>query len=206
LSFSPDGTLLATASLDMTALVWRLAGPGSGGRPGAALSAQELESRWSALASDDAAKAYRAIRALAASPRQAVPFLQRHLRPAPVADPKRLRASIADLDSDDFAVRDRAAQELEKLGGAAEPALRQALAGNPAPEVRRQLSELLTKAQDWTPSRLQSWRALEVLELVRTPATQTLLQTLAQGAPEARLTQGAKATLERLAKRSANTP
>jgi hypothetical protein len=44
-------------------------------------------------------------------------------------------------------------------------------------------------------------RAIEVLEHIGTPDANELLQTLATGAPEARLTQEAKASLERLAKR-----
>ena len=47
---------------------------------------------------------------------------------------------------------------------------------------------------------LQALRAIEMLETVRTPQAQQLLGELAKGAPEVRLTQEAKASLERLAK------
>ena len=53
------------------------------------------------------------------------------------------------------------------------------------------------------------WRALrsiEVLEHIGTQESQVVLKALSQGAPEARLTQQAKAALERLAKRPAATP
>jgi hypothetical protein len=53
---------------------------------------------------------------------------------------------------------------------------------------------------------LRPFRALEVLEHLGTPEAQQVLESLAQGAPEARLTQEAKASLERLAKRSVAKP
>jgi hypothetical protein len=49
-------------------------------------------------------------------------------------------------------------------------------------------------------------RALEVLEHIATPEAQQVLKTLATGAPEARLTQEAKASLARLARRTASRP
>ena len=49
-------------------------------------------------------------------------------------------------------------------------------------------------------------RAVEVLERIGTPEARQVLAKLADGAPEARLTQEAKASLQRLAKRSAPGP
>ena len=48
---------------------------------------------------------------------------------------------------------------------------------------------------------LQQSRAVQLLEMLGSAEASQLLQELAQGAPEARLTQEAKASLERLAKR-----
>ncbi len=45
-----------------------------------------------------------------------------------------------------------------------------------------------------------SLRTVEVLEIAGTPEARQVLEQLAKGAPEARLTQEAKASLERLAK------
>jgi hypothetical protein len=45
-----------------------------------------------------------------------------------------------------------------------------------------------------------------VLEHIGTTQAQDLLKKLAQGAPEARLTQEAKASLERLTKRASGSP
>ncbi len=47
---------------------------------------------------------------------------------------------------------------------------------------------------------LRELRALEVLEQAGTDQARQVLEALAKGAPEAHLTQGAKAALERLAK------
>jgi hypothetical protein len=54
--------------------------------------------------------------------------------------------------------------------------------------------------------RLRTIRALAVLEWTATPAAQRLLEALAQGVPEARLTQEARATLERRVRRTAAAP
>src|SRR5439155_24570181 len=105
---------------------------------------------------------------------------------------------IADLDSPRFAVREKANQELEKLGEAAAHVIRKNLQGQASPEVRRRLETLLTKQNQLPlpPDRLRAVRAVEILEHVATPEAQALLQDLAKGAPEARLTQEAKASLE----------
>jgi hypothetical protein len=46
---------------------------------------------------------------------------------------------------------------------------------------------------------LRQTRALEALEQIRSPEARKLLERLAAGAPEARLTREAQAALERLA-------
>ncbi len=53
---------------------------------------------------------------------------------------------------------------------------------------------------------MQALRAVEVLERVGTPEARQILEDLARGAPEARLTREAKAALEGLAKRQAAAP
>src|SRR5207244_1267145 len=55
------------------------------------------------------------------------------------ADPQKMARWIAELDSDQFAVREKATRELEKLGESAQPALRQALEDQPKPEARKRL-------------------------------------------------------------------
>jgi hypothetical protein len=78
-----------------------------------------------------------------------------------------------------------------------------ALAAKPPLEVRRRIEKVLAKldgpvADPW---RLRELRAVEVLEHVGTPDARHVLKTLAAGVPEARMTQEASASLERLARR-----
>jgi hypothetical protein len=204
-AFSPDGTMLASASTDATVLVWDLTGRRQRGPAGAArLAGGELDDLWADLGDDDAARAYRAMGSLARVPAQALPLLEKHLRPVPPADAKLLASALRDLDAEAFAVRERAARDLEQMGEVAEAALRAVLAGQPSAEVRRRVQQLLEKLEG--PEVLRRDRALEVLEQFGTPEARRLLAALAKGAPEARLTQEAKAALARLAKRPAATP
>src|SRR5262249_2066928 len=195
-AFSGDGRTLVTGGTDTTALVWDLAAlPDAPARP-SRLSERELEKLWDDMLAPDAAKGYRAIRFLSVSGDAAL-FLRKHLLPASSVDSRWIAQLIKDLDSDRFAEREKAAAELQKLGELVEPALRQALEKKPSVEVRRRLSELLDRlSAEW----LRTQRAVEALELMGTPEAQKVLKKLAQGAPEARLTQEAKAALQRLAK------
>jgi hypothetical protein len=108
---------------------------------------------------------------------------------------------MADLDSDAFEVRRRAAQELEKLGDLAEPALRAALKDKPAAGARRQIEELLEALSNWPTERLRIARAVTAVEQMGTPAARLLLEDLTRGAPQALLTREARAAVDRLAKR-----
>jgi RNA polymerase sigma factor (sigma-70 family) len=197
LAFVCDDRVLASSSEDSTLLLWDVAGAAA---RNPLPKAPDVEQAWQALASDDAAVAYVAIRALAASPDAAVPLFARHLKPAASADAKRVAACLRDLDSAEFSVRDRATEELEQMGDAAAPALERFLAGKPALEAKRRAERLLAKArwQVMDPERLRQIRALEALERIDNDATRRLFETLAGGDPDARLTREAKAALARL--------
>jgi hypothetical protein len=115
---------------------------------------------------------------------------------------------MADLDDRRFAVRERAVRELKALGEPAVPALRQALRGGPALETRRRAEQLLEGLLrvPITGEALRSLRAVEVLERVGTAEAKGVLERLAGGEPEARLTCEAKASLNRLGRRSFGIP
>jgi RNA polymerase sigma factor (sigma-70 family) len=200
--FSRNGRLLISGSGDTSALVWDVTGRLREGRLAAVdLAAEELNAAWSALADVDAAEAYRALWTLTAAPQQAVPLLEKQLRPAPAEDGKRLGRLIDDLDHDDFAVREKAEAELGKRGATAEAALRKALEGTPSAEQATRIRKLLDNLQGpvASPDVLRSLRALEVLEQIGTSEARKVLEALAKGEPDNRLTQEAKAVLERLA-------
>jgi WD40 repeat protein len=208
LAFSPDGRTLAAGNSGTSVLIWELAGGlQAGGQAPANLSAAELDRLWSDLADENAAKAYRSFWALATAAPQSVPFLREQLRPAPFPDPqqqKRLLQLIAELDDEQFTGREQAEKELQKQVEQAAPLLRRALEGRPSSELRGRAERLLEKLAEpaRVRERLRALRAVEVLEQARTPEARTVLESLSHGAPEAELTQDAKAARERLAKRS----
>lgn len=196
--FAPDGRTLYTGSSDSTILVWDLTGRQEQRRlRPAELTPTDVEALGNDLAGEDAAKAYQAIWTLAAFPRQAVPFLQKHLRPAAPIAGKRVAQLVKELDDDAFSVREKASKELAHLVDTAEPALRKALEENPSPEVRRRLRQLLEQRQHSGPEIWRQTRLLEVLEQIETPEARQMLEELANGSPGASLTQEAKAALER---------
>jgi hypothetical protein len=80
--------------------------------------------------------------------------------------------------------------------------LREALQGTPTEELRRQATRLLEKMTSLSNERLRHVRAVEALEYMGTPEARKLLETVAKGAPEARLTHEAKASLERLSRKA----
>jgi hypothetical protein len=88
------------------------------------------------------------------------------------------------------------------------PALRQALAEKPSLEKRQRIERLIEKPHGpiTRPETLRALRAVAVLQDIATPEAKQMLATLAQGAPEARLTQEAKASLQLLAKRPLIAP
>jgi WD40 repeat protein len=193
LLFSPDGRYLFSGGTDTTVLTWdltRLTRPGAGRADG--LPAETLESLWSDLAGNDAARAFAALRDLAACPDQAVALIKDRVRPATPADGDRVARLVADLHSDRFERRREAQAELDALGELAGPALRQALAEDPPLEVRQRLERLLARPATRLPAReLRELRAVELLELIGNPASRRVLEGLAGGAGAARLTRQA---------------
>ena len=77
-----------------------------------------------------------------------------------------MAALVADLDRDTFAVREKASQELEKLGESVVGALRAKLADRPALELRQRLERLLDKfdGKGLSAEQLRAVRAVQVLE------------------------------------------
>jgi WD40 repeat protein len=200
LAFSPDGRTLASGSAYGILKVWDLDADKK-----KSPDADALPSLWTDLQSSDAAPAYKAIRILTTFPSQSLPFLARHLSPA-VAPPDpssdKVKAWITDLDSDTFAVRQKATNELKKSGISAKAALNRALKVPSSLEARRRIEAILEQIERTRyVQELQQLRAVEVLEHIGTKEACALLEDLAKGIPEARLTQEAKASLARLKKR-----
>ena len=204
LAFSTDGRTVASGSADTSILLWDLDKvPGVGHARD--LRLDELTALWADLGDEDASRAYRAVRTLTAAPGPAVVFLKDHLRPVPAPDAARLSRLIAGLDDNDFAAREKATAELEELGALAERALRRLVEGRPSAEAARRAEGLLEKLRGGPASGewVRVLRALEVLENVGTPQARQVLQQLADGVPEARLTREAKASMSRMPRQTA---
>jgi WD40 repeat protein len=195
LVFTADERALVSASADSTMLVWDIARLATT-KP--TLQAGNVETAWRTLLGDDARAAYEAIRALASSPDGAVGLLARHLEPAAPIGAKRIAACLRDLDSDEFAVRQRATRDLEQMGDQVVPALERCLAGRPSLEVRKRVEQVLEKALAPNPRRLRQSRALEALERMGSDGARRLIEALAKGDPDARLTRDARAALLRM--------
>jgi hypothetical protein len=209
LALSPDGKTLASAAADSTVLLWDVAEiTRSVTVAKQVLTEKQLQQLWDDLAATDAARAYQAIQGLVAAPAQATPFLKAHLQPVPPPDPQVLAKLVNALDSPKFTEREHATKVLEELAEVARPALEEQLKAKPSLEMRKRLEALLSKLDGplTRPEALRGLRAVEVLDRLGTPEAIELLQTLAQGAPAAWLTQDAQAALQRLQLRAGNMP
>jgi WD40 repeat protein len=199
IAWSPGSRHLATAAPDGGLLVWdtrKLVAA----RPLA--GAGDLERAWNAVTATDTPAAFAAIRALAEAPDRSLAHLRSKIAPVAVPDAATLEAMIAALGTEEFADRETASAELERLGPLAEPVLRAALATTTSPEVARRAAALLEKLATAKPTRedVLATRAVEIAECAATPEAVELLQQWAKGAEGARLTTEAKAALARLKK------
>jgi len=207
LAFAGDGRTLVSGSMDTTILKWSAAMNGNAktspiSKTSEVLPTSLMQELWTQLGEDDGPRAYQAVWDMIDSP-QAVRFLEKRLRSIPAADENRILRLIGELDDGRFSIRQQAAQELEKLGELASPALRRTLEKKPTAEVRRRAEVLLdlAEAQHLSSEGLRTLRAVEVLERVADPEARKVLQSLAAGAPGATVTQEAQAALKRLDKR-----
>jgi WD40 repeat protein len=146
------------------------------------------------LADADPSRAYRAFWALRASPCAALPLLAQRLRPAVAMRADRFRALLEDLSSDAFAVRTRAEEALQAHGEGTLGQIQAVLASQPL-EARKRLERIALRWQSG-PTRRQTDRALFALEQMG-DAGRPLLYRLAEGVPEAEITQMARAALKR---------
>lgn len=199
LIFTPDGKSLITGSADTTALVWDVSKmlPASVAAPTAA----EVQTLWADLGSPDSARAYQAARSLAASPKQAVPFLADRLKNVVLGDPKQIGQLLQAMTSNDFAERQKAEAELERIGPVADVALEKALSNSPSLDLRKRLESLREKLVGplKAAETLQVIRAIETLEATATPEARQALDNIARQAREPWVAREAKVSRERQA-------
>jgi HEAT repeat protein len=132
-----------------------------------------------------------------------VPFAREQFTKGQPALKRSIDRLIANLDSDDFDVREEASGDLAKLGWSAEPAMRKALTNASSAEVTNRLKRLLAQLPEekFDPALVFASRVTEMLEHVGTPEARELLTELAKGPPKDRLVQEANASLKRLRER-----
>jgi WD40 repeat protein len=197
LIFAQDGRTLASGCGDGTVLLWDMTGRSRTDNAGPArLTAEDLQALWGDLAAE-AVKADRAIWLLARAPRQSLPFLEARLKPVAPPDMQIVAKLLRELDSDQFANRDRADKALEKMGEAVEGALREALDRNPTLEVRLRLERILNQDKEGKEV-IRRLRATETVEHIGTSQARELLGSIAKGTPNPRVAKAAAAARRRI--------
>lgn len=198
LGFSTDGKRLLSAGVDSTAILWDVALDRLRPEP-LKLTASQTATLWDNLASGDGLLAAEAIQTLARGGDQTIALLRAKVRPVTEAE---LAGLVRDLDAQRFAVRDRAIKRLMSLGRFIEPRLREELTMQPPLEVRRRIEDILNViTREQRPiEEVRFLRALEVLEMLGTPAARDILKELASGASGCELTQEARNLLDQLSK------
>jgi RNA polymerase sigma factor (sigma-70 family) len=212
LAFTPDGHRLASGnSYGRAVLIWDLSRVLAAASPVEThLDEDQLKALWRSLGDNDIVKARRAVQTFSQSPADAREFLSARLAELTLrpqgAETKRLAQLLADLDSEEFAVREKASGELVQMGTAIAPALRDKLddprlSAEARTRIRRALAAIGDK--DSVPAaEVLGLRVIEVLERLGTPGARRALEKAASGAPEARLTREAKAALDRLSRKA----
>ncbi len=201
LALGPDGQSLVSVSHDQTVRTWSLANEFSPPKMHE-LSEKEIESYWGAMAKPEGRPAYDAITALGTAPDQALALFRARLHPSASPNQERIKKLIDDLGHDRYAVRERASDQLARLGEEVEAPLREALQKDIGWERCRRAERILQKINSGglSPETLRGLRSVETLERIHTPQARSLLEELAAGQPSARLTIEARTTLDRLAK------
>jgi WD40 repeat protein len=206
LAFGPDAQFLVSGSFDTTSLVWDTADLCKAASPETAmLTDAQQNGHWEALAGADAAKALLSIRGLEVAPRDAVALFSRKLQPAESLPPGRLEELVKDLSNPVFETRQRAHEELERVGEVASPALKKVLSDRSPLDLRVRVEQLLADAATYQapPDVLRALRALEVLEHIGTPEAREVVESMTKGAPGAWLTREAQATAARMDRKAA---
>src|SRR5262249_7962917 len=157
------------------------------------------------LASREGLAGCRGLVRLAPPRERALPYLRPRLTPTPRIDAARVRKLVAELDDDDFAVRERASEQLGRFSELVSPQLRQALRdGKLSAEAANRVRLLLQRPDGPEPrrERLGEPRAVQALEWMATRAARAHLAELAKGEPGSALTEEATQALARLDRRT----
>jgi hypothetical protein len=167
-----------------------------------------LEKLLAELSSDNELRLQLVRKAFRAAPRQAVEVIGKKVRPVSSDLRRKVEKTAADLDDDAFTRREQAMRDLQGLAHRFAPLLEAKRRQAPAGEGRNRLSFVLKQmGEEKTPASLQvELRAVRLLEEIGTAEARDLLDRLARGAAQARLTVEARAALDRLNSRPQPPP
>jgi RNA polymerase sigma factor (sigma-70 family) len=200
LTFAPGGQLLS-GSRDTTVLAWDT-------RPPRVAESVSLESAWDALAAKEAGESFRSEGRFLSAPAEAVKYIAERVKPVEALDDGRVRRLLADLDGDDFAVREAASKGLDGLDEQVLPYLESTLKSTKSEEVRKRVGRILERR--WgaaiPPERLRQVRAVGVLERIGDGESKDLLKKWAGGPAGALLTAEAAGAVKRLEAASKTKP
>jgi hypothetical protein len=170
--------------------------------PEVRLSKAQIAHCWGQLASADPRLAFRAMGRLGRDPREAVAGLKEFLKPVPHRDVARIRKLIANLNDDEFEVREGAIMQLASLGRFAHPELQEAFRNTKSLQVQRSAGTLLKlMTSEGSPTEnLRVSRAVMLLEWLGSEEARELLQQLAKGEPLSPLSIQAREALPRLSR------
>ncbi|AMV23742.1 ECF RNA polymerase sigma factor SigM [Gemmata sp. SH-PL17] len=191
--FAPDARAIVGASYEAPVFVWDVYGLG-------APTSFNADRVWTDLADASPATAFRAVRELCASPKEAIALLKQKLEPESI-DPKAIVGWVKDLSSEQFADRERATAELEKRGESIAQLLREALGATTDAEARQRLTTILGRIERPSSAALRLRRAMDALEHLGTPEAKTHLEALSRGTPGGSRTIQANEALSRISER-----
>ncbi len=176
------------------------------GKPATALAGQERDAQWDALVGVDRVKAGPAVRAFLAGAPDHVAYIREKLGKLAVDKDllARVQKLLKELDADDFDARDRATDELVKLGAGAFEAVKALADGAPNAEVGYRARLVMRRmnavgAPVSNAGRLS--RVVRVLERADTEPARAVLDKLAAGEYGFDIAPDARAALARLKKK-----
>lgn len=203
-ALSPDGKLLATTTKGGKKIhLWKVAARQlAQATPPLKLTAVELSALWADMGNQDAEKADAAWKKLGAAGDNAVSFIGEQVRPiaTPPFDAKRLDKLVAELDSDQFATRDRAMRDLLELGELAIVPLQRHLEKGLSLEASKRARSIIEKIGQpaLTTERRRVLEAIDLLENLRTANALELLREVERDALIPQIQHEARQALQRL--------
>jgi RNA polymerase sigma factor (sigma-70 family) len=204
-ALSPNGKMLATSAKGgKQVFLWiATARQLTRNGPPLKLTAQDMPALWADLANLDADNADAAWRKLGAAGDSIVPFLRQQIRliAVPPAKLQSIEKLVGELDSDQFATRERATRELMISGELAIVPLQRYLEKGLSAEAEKRIKRVLEKLGQpaLILERQRVLEAIELLEQMRTAKSIALLEETERDAliPQIRLE--ARQALQRLA-------